>query len=193
MDSKDIFKEQIVESARHTFRRYGFKKTTMDEIALGVNKGKSSMYYYFSSKDQVFQAVVEKEAGLLRAELMKVINSEISPSRKIEEYIKVRMIKFKEMVNFYDAIKNELLSHLDFINQIRKKYDEDEIELVDSMLRDGVSKLEFSVDNTQLAATAIVTAMKGLEIPLLWSDGIDNLDTRIQNVLHLLFYGIKRK
>ena len=191
MDSKDETREQIIEAARHIFRRFGFKKTTMDEIALGVNKGKSSMYYYFTSKDQVFQAVVEKEALMLRAELMTVINADLAPSQKIEEYIKVRMTKFKEMVNFYDAIKNELLSHLDFIDQIRKKYDEDEICLVNSMLIDGVEKGDFSIENTNLASIAIVTAMKGLELPLFWYDGADNIDNRIKNVLQILFYGIK--
>lgn len=193
MDSKDEIREQIVESARHIFSRFGFKKTTMDDIALGVGKGKSSIYYYFTSKDQVFQAVVEKEITSLRQELVKVIDSDLKPIDKIQSYITVRMTKFGEMTNFYQAIKNELLAQLDFIDQIRKKYDEDEVNLVDSILKEGIEKNEFDIEDSRLAASVIVTAMKGLEMPLFWQNGNDDLETRIKNVLKILFNGILRR
>jgi len=193
MDPKDEIREQIVEAARHIFSRFGFKKTTMDDIALGVGKGKSSIYYYFTSKDQVFQAVVEKEITSLRQELVKVIESDLKPIDKIQSYITVRMTKFGEMTNFYQAIKNELLAQLDFIDQIRKKYDEDEVNLVDSILKEGIEKNEFDIEDSRLAASVIVTAMKGLEMPLFWQNGNDDLETRIKNVLKILFNGILRR
>ena len=193
MDPKDEIREQIVEAARHIFSRFGFKKTTMDDIALGVGKGKSSIYYYFTSKDQVFQAVVEKEITSLRQELVKVIDSNLKPIDKIQSYITVRMTKFGEMTNFYQAIKNELLAQLDFIDQIRKKYDEDEVNLVDSILKEGIEKNEFDIEDSRLAASVIVTAMKGLEMPLFWQNGNDDLETRIKNVLKILFNGILRR
>jgi len=193
MDPKDEIREQIVEAARHIFSRFGFKKTTMDDIALGVGKGKSSIYYYFTSKDQVFQAVVEKEITSLRQELVKVIESDLKPIDKIQSYITVRMTKFGEMTNFYQAIKNELLAQLEFIDQIRKKYDEDEVNLVDSILKEGIEKNEFDIEDSRLAASVIVTAMKGLEMPLFWQNGNDDLETRIKNVLKILFNGILRR
>ncbi|HNX67284.1 MAG TPA: helix-turn-helix domain-containing protein, partial [Bacteroidales bacterium] len=59
---KDDAKAKIVEIAREIFTRFGFKKTTMEEIAVASRKGKSSIYYYFTSKEDVFKAVVEREA-----------------------------------------------------------------------------------------------------------------------------------
>ena len=50
-------KQQIIEAAGVIFERYGFKKTTMDDIAYAAGKGKSSLYYYFKNKEQVFEAV----------------------------------------------------------------------------------------------------------------------------------------
>jgi hypothetical protein len=41
------------------------------------------------------------------------------------------------MVNFYEAIKSELLTNLDFINKAREKYDKEEIEILDSFLREA--------------------------------------------------------
>jgi AcrR family transcriptional regulator len=193
MDSKDDIREQIIEAARHIFSRFGFKKTTMDDIAAGIGKGKSSLYYYFSSKDQVFQAVVEKEIILLRSELLKVIESDLNAVDKIQAYVTVRMTKFGQMTNFYQAIKNELIGQLDYINQIRKKYHEDEISLVEKILNEGIESDTFGIEDSHLAAIVVVTAMNGLEIPLFWENGGDNLDLRIKNVLKILFNGIAKR
>ena len=193
MDSREDIREQIIEVARQIFSRYGFKKTTMDDIAAGIGKGKSSLYYYFSSKDQVFQAVVEKEIIVLRSDLIKIIESDIAPIDKIHDYVTVRLTKFGAMTNFYQAIKAELIGTLDYINQIRKKYDEDEIALVERMLTEGIASNSFNIEDAHLAAIVLVTAMKGLEVPLFWNNGDDNLEARIKNVLHIIFHGIINK
>ena len=193
MDTKDEIRDQIVEAARHIFSRFGFKKTTMDDIALGVGKGKSSIYYYYTSKDQVFQAVVEKEITVLRSELLKVIESETNPVEKIQNYVTVRMTKFGEMTNFYQAIKNELIGQMEYINKIRKSYDEDEITLVERILVEGINTDVFNIEDSRLAAIVLVTAMKGLEIPLFWNQGDDNVESRLKNVLKIMFNGILKK
>ncbi|MBN1821426.1 MAG: helix-turn-helix transcriptional regulator, partial [Prolixibacteraceae bacterium] len=41
-------KNKIIKVAQETFKKYGYRKTTMDEIAFAASKGKSSLYYYFS-------------------------------------------------------------------------------------------------------------------------------------------------
>ena len=59
---KEEVRTHIVGVARKIFTRYGFRKTTMEEIAAASRKGKSSIYYYFKSKEEIFRAVVEREA-----------------------------------------------------------------------------------------------------------------------------------
>ena len=55
---KDTVREEILTVAQDIFSRYGYKKTTLDDIAQAIRKGKSSLYYYFSSKEDLFQAVI---------------------------------------------------------------------------------------------------------------------------------------
>ncbi len=71
---KDLNRENILKIAREIFSKYGFKKTTLDDIANAVRKGKSSLYYYFESKEDLFQAVIMKEVDILGHELEIVIN-----------------------------------------------------------------------------------------------------------------------
>ena len=186
-------KEQIINSAQIIFSRFGFKKSTMEEIAQAMHKGKSAIYYYFKSKEEIFEAVVEKEIILFRNEVNKISSKTDSPKEKLRLYIITRMKAFKRMSNFYEAIKSDYLRHLDFISKIRIKYDENEIKIIRELLESGNQKGEFRVEDTELAAIALVTAMKGLEAPLFWSNNNQDLEKRIDNLLSILFYGILKK
>ena len=193
MLDKEEVKEAIINVARHIFSRFGFRKTTMDEIAMASRKGKSSIYYYFTSKEEIFQAVVEKEAELLKAELINAIAEVEDPREKLKVYVMVRMKTINKLANFYNAIKDEYLSHLDFINQIRIKYDKDEIQMVENILEEGVKNNEFQIENTALAAIAIVTALKGMEIPMFWENEEHNLQKRLDDLINILFYGVIKR
>lgn len=201
MLDKDEVKNSIISVARQIFSRFGFKKTTMDEIAQASAKGKSSIYYYFSSKEDIFQAVVEKEASMLKRELFEATETVTDPQEKLKVYVLVRMRTFKKLANYYAAIKSEYLSHLDFVENVRKKYDLEEISMVENILKAGAENNEFNIDNTRLAAVAIVTAMKGLEIPLFWEDDkeqnendkVQDTEKRLDDLINILFYGLVRR
>lgn len=184
---------KIVETARHIFSHFGFKKTTMEEIALASRKGKSSIYYYFNSKEEIFKAVVEKEAEELKEELYKKIADIEDPIERLKVYIVVRMRKLNKLVNFYAALKSDYLSHLEFIEQIRKSYDLDEVRIVKGIIQEGIERGKFTVDDPQLSAVAIVTAMKGLEVPLFINKEQGNFEDRLNNIINFLFYGIVKR
>ena len=54
-------REVLVDVARQLFARMGFQNTTMNDIAQASQKGRRTLYTYFKSKDDVFDAVVEAE------------------------------------------------------------------------------------------------------------------------------------
>ncbi|MCO5264857.1 MAG: TetR/AcrR family transcriptional regulator [Lentimicrobium sp.] len=193
MLDKDEVKETIVNVARHIFSKFGFKKTTMDEIAVASRKGKSSIYYYFASKEEIFQAVVEKEALILRQELINALKDADSPAQKLKAHVLIRMRSMEKLANFYSAIKDEYLSHLDFIDQIRKKYDQEEIQMMENILKEGVQNDIFEIDDTSLAAIAIVTALKGIEIPLFWGMEEKDIERRLDHLIHILFNGVLKR
>jgi AcrR family transcriptional regulator len=184
---------KIVEIARNIFTHFGFKKTTMEEIALATRKGKSSIYYYFNSKEDIFKAVVEKEAEELKAELYKKIADIEDPIERLKIYITIRMRKLNKLTNFYTALKSDYLSHFEFIEQIRKSYDLDEIKVVTGIIQEGIEKGKFSVEDPHLSAVAIVTAMKGLEVPLFVNKEHGNFEARLSNLIGFLFYGIVKR
>ena len=68
-------KNLIVESATNFFSKFGFHKTTMDEIARHIHKAKGVLYYYFKSKEELFNEVLKQELSTVKTELNKIVNS----------------------------------------------------------------------------------------------------------------------
>jgi AcrR family transcriptional regulator len=193
MVNKEEYRKKIIITAGQIFSRFGFRKTTMDEIARALKMGKSSIYYYYASKEDIFEAVVLYEANVLRNELTTAIKSVESPIGKMEKYVFVRMKAFEKLANYYNAIFDKNLNHFEFIEKIREKYDREEIAILRLILYDGVRKNIFNVENSDYTALAIQTTLKGLEVPLFWKKREVNIDHRLKAILDVLFYGIVKK
>ena len=190
---KVINRNSIVEVARGIFANYGFRKTTMNEIADGVGKGKSSLYYYFSSKEDVYRAVIEMEAETMKQKLVDAIDGVDDPVGKLRIYVVTRMEILHELINFHQAINSEYLTNIDFIQKMRKKYDNEEVTLLKNILQIGVDSGTFRIEDVDLTALAVATALKGLEVPLLVSHDETSIELRIERILQILFFGIVKR
>ena len=76
---------------------------------------------------------------------------------------------------------------------MRERYNKEEIQTIQRILNKGIEQGQFRIENSELAAIAIFTAMKGLEIPLFWHKVSDEPEMRSENLLNILFYGIVKK
>jgi len=193
MVDKEEYRKRIIVTSGEIFSRYGFKRSSMDEIATALKMGKSSIYYYFESKEEIFKAVVLHEANILRNELTTAIKSVDSPVDKMKNYVFVRMKSFEKLSNYYNAIFDKNLDHFDFIESVRVKYDREELAILRLILYLGVRRQVFNVPNSEFTALAIQTTLKGLEVPLFWKKKDLNIEARLNGILDVLFNGILKK
>lgn len=189
---KDI-RETIVSTARDVFARYGFRKATMDEIAQAARKGKSTVYHYFRSKEEVFKAVVEKECSIMLKELTDAMNQEQTPQGRLLAYAITRMKAFNRLANFYSAFKDEYLEYYDFIQKLRKRYYKHEIETIKNILKQGVEERIFAVKHLELTAFALVTGMRGLEYHWAVEKDVSKVEKNIISLFEVLLNGLIRR
>jgi AcrR family transcriptional regulator len=193
MVDKDEYRTKIILTASRIFSLYGFRKTTMEELSKALNKGKSSIYYYFRSKEDIFEAVVLFEANLLRTQLTTAIKEVDSPPDKLRNYIFVRMRAFEKLSNYYNAVFDKNLDHYEFIEKIRARYDREELAMLRLLVYVGKSRGVFEIEDSEYTAMAIQTMLKGLEVPLFWHKREIDINNRLDGILHLIFYGIKKR
>ncbi|MDO8928452.1 MAG: TetR family transcriptional regulator C-terminal domain-containing protein [Bacteroidota bacterium] len=104
------------------------------------------------------------------------------------------MQTLKMVVNYYEAIKNDLLDNLYFVNRFRHDHFEDEIKQIKKMLLEGVENGEFTINNPELTAKTIVTILQGFEVPLILKNLTDEeIQKSVDEMLNILFYGIASK
>lgn len=187
-------RELIVESSRQLFVRFGFKKTTMDDIAGAMHKGKSYLYYYFKNKEDIFSAVIELESKLLFSKLKEIVKSEIKASQKLHDYVITRMETISELQNYQNVLKEGIYGGYEFLEGVNERGEAVESEYIQKILDEGVANNEFHVKNTRLGAIGIVTALRGLEIPIFRGDEkIEDLTEQLENIMQILFYGVMKR
>ena len=195
MIKKSEIRTKILNVAQEVFTKYGYGKTTMDDIAREMGKGKSSIYYYYTSKEDIFKAVIEKELQVMKTKLSEEISKTEDPREKLKVYVLERMHGLKSLKNLYHIIRTEFTAQRDFVEQTRQQTDQEEINIVNAILEKGVKDGIFHLEDTFLTAIAIVTALKGMEIPLLIteSNGDTILEQRLDRLVDVLFYGIIKR
>jgi AcrR family transcriptional regulator len=184
--------EDIVNAARAVFGRFGFRKSTMDDIARAARKGKSSLYYYFKSKEEVFRAVVEREGSILERQILQALDAEKTPQAKICTYTTTRIELLRGLANFYSAFKDEYLEQYAFIEKVRRKFDAWELTMIKGILQEGVDRGVFVIRDLELAAFTIVTTMKGLEYYWVMQKDTPKMKDGMAGLFDILFHGIMK-
>lgn len=193
MEKHDKARQNLITAARRIFVRFGFEKTTMNEIAIEARKGKSSLYYYFTSKEEIFNAVVEFEANIIVEKLTKAINSSEDIMEKARSYILVRFSEIKKLGNLYNALRNDFLNHLDFIQKSRLRFDMLELEFIRRLLDEGNRQGIFNVSDTRNTAETFQMTLKAVELPLLIDYETEVFEHRLNALIDLFFYGIVKR
>lgn len=183
----------ILEIAQNLFAKFGLAKTTIDDIAKKARMGKASIYYYFKSKESIFQEVIDKEGRALQDKILVAVNTEKSPQEKMRAYFITRMTILKDLINYYSALRDEYLDHYSFVAKARQSFDVFETTLISNILQEGIQSGDFEVENAALAAEAILAALKGLEFQWTIEIPAEQIETNINTLLKILFKGIEKR
>lgn len=183
-------KDEILKEARKVFEKFGFNKTSMADIAVAARKGRRTIYTYFTSKEEVFRAVIEVEVSAVAEKLKQIIEGDLPPDEKLRSYLHARMNAVKELTIYYDALRQDLQNNLGMIENLRKEYDELEVGLIKRILDEGVEQHVFDIENTPLVANAFVLATKGFELPIFMGKVGYDYEQMIDPLINLFYKGI---
>ncbi len=192
-------RERIIEAARELIGKFGFKKTTMEDIARASRMAKATIYHYFASKEEIFKEIIDKEGETLRFMLKKSIENIDDPVKKIRVYTKVRFEYLSRLAVYYSTMKEEYFQYLPFIRKERERYNRFEIETLSEIFDEGVKRGIFNIPDTRLYAFLILQAMQGLEYPLATGEALKfedrelDLDEALDIFLDIFIKGISKK
>ena len=183
---------KIVTVATNLFSRFGFHKTSMDEIAKIARKAKGSLYYHFVSKEELFKEVVSKEIMNLKDHLSVIVNnSDLSASDKIKKYLLRRMEILNDAANYHETLKADFFEHFDFIDDLRKELDEWEKESLKKILLQGVETKEFTaIGDMDVLLDVFMMVLRGLEIPFFLQNKYEKYSPYFEGLMGILIKGV---
>lgn len=189
-DKKAERRAQILKEGRDLFARHGVKKTSMDDIAEAVGMAKTSLYYYFKSKEEFFQAVIKHESETLIRQLKEEINKHSSPQRKLRAYFITRMEHLKALTNLYHLTRISRQELLPLVENERQRFIEAEKKLVLEILQEGSRKKVFEIGEPEFIAVAIIASMHGLEPTIFLYQDKQLSRADYEAMINVIFYGI---
>jgi AcrR family transcriptional regulator len=75
-------KDKIIEFSRELFFKEGFYKTSMDDIARGLNMSKKTLYKHFTSKDDLIEACIKSLFEIIRVNIDGILSSDLNAVQK---------------------------------------------------------------------------------------------------------------
>jgi AcrR family transcriptional regulator len=193
MEKAEEKKNIILQIAGNTFSRFGLFKTTVEEIAKAAHVGKSSIYYYFKSKEDIFKEVADRESRILKEKIIIAINEAKSPQEKLRAFIYTRMKCMQGLANIYSVLKDDYLKNYQFIQKLREDYDREEASIVKNILQEGIKEKIFKINDLTLTSLTIVTSLKGVEYEWAVKTEEKTVNKNIDKLLDILFYGIIKR
>ena len=175
-------KAKLVDVARQLFAKMGVENTTMNDIALASKKGRRTLYTYFKSKDEIYMAVVESELDILSDMMKRVAEKEISPQEKLMEMIYTRLDAVKEVVYRNGTLRANFFRDIWRVEKVRKRFDAKEIMLIKDILKEGMDKGVFQIDDIDMTAEIIHYCVKGIEVPYIRGRIGANLDDHTRDI-----------
>ncbi len=188
-------KAKLVDVARQLFAKMGVENTTMNDIALASKKGRRTLYTYFKSKEDIYMAVVESELDILSDMMKRVVEKDISPDLKLMEMIYTHLDAVKEVVYRNGTLRANFFRDIWRVEKVRKRFDANEILIFRDVLREGMEKGVFVIDDLDMTAEIMHYCIKGIEAPYIRGHVGANLDdeTRDRYVTRLVLGALGKK
>jgi AcrR family transcriptional regulator len=80
----DDTKARIIEAADALFRRLGFAKTAVADIAGELDMSPANVYRFFASKNAIVEAICQRHLGIIENEAWKVARSRAPAATRLE-------------------------------------------------------------------------------------------------------------
>ena len=191
-------KQIILETASRLFSRYGFNKTSLDEIAATAQIAKGTVYYYFANKEELFMAAVEKKAEDYFSALKNHIEEVETFEDKLHEFMHVPIrFVYENMPILIECMRNLPYNYQDRLNGFRLSNRKRMMEILRGILKMGEEQgiLAESISVDRLCDMLLDWYLLGdtsftvVDVPKL----LERIERDHELIIDMILYGIVKR
>jgi AcrR family transcriptional regulator len=122
----DIIQKEILQAALRLYKKFGPDKVTMDDVANASGRSRTSLYYYYKNRDEIFQAVMETVASQVADEIRLAVTAAPTLKDKIQAFCTAKVKTSEDWKPVFNAMwasldKEEKSKHARYLDALHKK------------------------------------------------------------------------
>jgi AcrR family transcriptional regulator len=197
---EELIQEQILQAAGQLFHKYGLHKVTMDDVAKAIGKGRSSLYYYYKSKEEILAAVMGHELDSMLDEVARAVDQASSVEEKIYAFCVTKLKGAHRWKTLYSTLETDMdadtLSAFKTAKQdFRDRFRERQRVLVRQILLDGIAQGELREQNEQeldMQASVLLTSIAGFKQELIATGNLNLAELAVRTLSLVWAQGLKK-
>ena len=100
-------KQAVLEAARKSLSLFGYKGTTMDQVARMAGVSKGSIYSFFTSKEELFDEIMQETISEMQLALQEAADTDQSVFESLHRVL-FRVLEFREQHELLAKLYNEM-------------------------------------------------------------------------------------
>jgi AcrR family transcriptional regulator len=188
----DEIRERILDAANRLFLQYGYKRTTVDDIASAAGIAKGSLYLHFKSKEAVFCAASQRVCRQVLDTISATAAGDLPVEQKIHNLCldsALYVWDFCHQAPHSPDLFNEILSAA--AKYALPAYDAAR-DVIAGVIEEGQSKGVFCKEHDPaVTARLLQLAMKGFELPYVLIATRGEIETQLPPLVNIFLRGLK--
>ncbi|MFO1008529.1 MAG: TetR/AcrR family transcriptional regulator [Planctomycetota bacterium] len=161
--TRSPMRERILDAADRMLARYGYQKTTADDLAREAGIGRRTVYVHFTSKEEIFLASIDRVVERLIDELKHILYAGGPAEERLERMLTARVLYRFDSVHAYHESLDDMFSVLRgaYLDR-RERYFSQEADVFALVLTEGQRAGTLRVADPQQVARTVLLATNGL-------------------------------
>ena len=191
---------QILAAANEVFARYGYDKTTLEDIGRRCGLNKASLYYYFKNKEELFARTVLEDAAAFLGRLQETTRQLRGTEAKVQHYVTERLRYYGEVVALHQLSLENLQKVEPLFDQLYDFIKQKEIDFIGQLLWEAVDTGEITdVDLDEVAESIFLIsdafkqeALRQANVAGVGEADFEGLGGQVKSVIRLIFRGLQK-
>lgn len=90
-------RQRLLESATGLFVRFGYRKTSMDEVARAAGVAKGTVYLYYQNKAELVMHAIALEKSVYLDRIEPLLAADLPAAQRLQAFIALGLISMREM------------------------------------------------------------------------------------------------
>jgi AcrR family transcriptional regulator len=187
-------RQAILDAAERLLARFGYRKTTVDDVAREAGVGKGTIYLHFAGKEEMTLATIDRIVERLLDRLRRLAGTDAGPAERLRQMLLLRVLfRFDSVRDYAQSLDDLLASLRPAYLERRQRYFDAEAEVFAGVLKEDRDGGTLAFDDALPTAHTLLLATNALLPSSLSPKELGkrkDVQRRAERIAELLLHGL---